>query len=122
MGCQKEVGPASLVGSTWSFQSAVVVTTPLNGGSSTSSPRPLAAGSYVYTYRADGTYLIKAPGGDFPGTYTYSGTTLILTSTILHGPPPRTLSVTELSAHRLVTVEDTETGGNRYSDTVISTR
>ena len=124
-GCKKDAvePPATLMGQTWSLQSEVVVTTPINGGTPTSSVRPISAGSFTYSYKSDGTFIITGFGQLFSsGTYLYSGTTLTLSSSVLNGPPPRVLTVTELSAHKLVTVENGADASNRYTDTVISTR
>ncbi len=122
-GCNKGGGEpaAALVGPTWSLQSQVVVATPKNGGASTSSTRPIPAGSSTHTYKADGTFLITGIGYA-SGTYSYTGKTLTLSSTIVNGPPPRVLTVTELAAHKLVTVENGEDSDNRYADTVTLTR
>ena len=121
IGCDKGEPAAALVGPTWSLQTQVVVATPKNGGASTSSTRPIPAGSATYTYRADGTFLITGINYAI-GAYSYTGTTLTLSSTIANGPPPRTLTVTELSPHKLVTVELGEDADNRYADTVTLTR
>ncbi len=122
--CNKDAADsaATLAGPTWSLQSQVVVTTPKNGGAATSSTRPIPIGSFTYAFNADGTFLIIGFGQPSSGTYSYAGTTLSLVSSLVNGPVPRMLTVTELTAHKLVTVEKGEDADNLYTDTVTATR
>ena len=123
--CKKETAEpsATLEGPTWTLQSQVVVATPKRGGASTSSPRSFRAGSFQFTYRPDGTFFfLEFSTQPDTGTFTLMGPTLTLTSDVVGGRAPRVRTVTELTPHKLVTVELGEDSDNRYTDTAISTR
>lgn len=123
--CKKEAaGPsATLEGPTWTLQSEVVVIAPKNGGASRDNPRSFSAGSFQFTYHPDGTfYFLEFGTQPDTGTFTLVGPTLTLTTNIVGGRAPRVRTVTELTAHKLVTVTLGEDSDNRYTDTAISTR
>ena len=108
---------------TWTFQSETRLTTPKNGGPATSTVRPIPAGSYTVSFAANGQLTSQAgTGAPTTGTYTNSGTTISIPTTGPNGTKVQVLTAAELTATRLVTVEQTEDTPNRYTTTVVFSR
>ena len=102
-GCSKsstpDPTPAPQLAGTWSLTAARTVTTPKNGGAATTTNQSVTPGETKVTYATDGTYLEINNGrtGQI-GTYTYSGSTLVVTA----NGQSVTGTTTELTANRLV--------------------
>jgi hypothetical protein len=109
----------------WIFQSETTLTTPKNGAASISSVQPISAGDYtlVFYYRMGTVYKTNSSGVSTMGDYTYSGNTLTISYTSnMAATRVQTMTVTELTHTKLVTVENTEDSANRYSTTTTYTR
>lgn len=123
-GCSKkdstaaQPAPAPLEG-TWTFQSESVLTTPRNGTAPSTAKGPNLAGSYTITFGTNGTLTSRMGSTVSNNPYTYSGNiiTIPITST-----KTQTLTVAELTAARLVLVEQTDDTANRYTTTDTFTR
>jgi hypothetical protein len=119
-----EPAPApTLTGGTWSFQSETIATTPKSGGSTTTTTSPLAPGSITIAFTDATHYTTSAAGLTGTGTYTYSANTI-------NSIPDKgaavelvdKISVSELSANKLVLTDTSEDTANRYVNNATFTR
>jgi hypothetical protein len=119
-GCSK-VGnePTPSLTGTWTWSASTRVTTPKNGQPSTAVTASTKAYSEVHSFDGNGVFTIVTGGNtEERGTYTYSGSTLTVSTTFYRVPR----SVSELGAHRLVWTTESEDATNRYTLTETLTR
>jgi hypothetical protein len=119
-GCSKNSEPApapapTLTGGTWTFKSATIATTPKSGGNTTTSTPTLAPGSATVTFIDATHYTTTAAGLTGSGTYTYSANTIdsMPDNGAAVAISPK-LTVSELTATKLVLTENSEDATNRY--------
>ena len=111
--------PSASIAGTWSLNTERTVTTNKSTGAVTTADKSLVPGATKVSYTTNGTYQVTYNGAATGnGTYTYSGSTLTLTG---NGKTSAT-TVAELSATKLVTVENTEDTSYRYTTTDTLTR
>jgi hypothetical protein len=119
VGCAKteSAAPASLEG-TWDFAAGSTVTAPKNGDPSVTAPIPYTAGGMAVP---GGLTIVYGPNGVFTSytatstghsTYTYSGNTITTPTNRPNGQTVAIITVQELTAHKLVTVEQYEDARN----------
>lgn len=109
----------SLTGGTWALTSQIVVTTPKNGGTSTTQNNLVVPNTVTLVYSTDGKFTVTTDKSISinnttsigTGTYTYSGTTL--TSTI--NGQTSTARVDVLTSNTLTTVNLNEDSSARYT-------
>jgi len=83
-------------------------------------PRPIAPGSITYSYGANGQFFTVNFGVLSSGTYTYANALITIPS--VNGSQTHLFTVTQLTAHQLVTVETSTDNNYQYDDTITYTR
>jgi hypothetical protein len=116
----------TLTGGTWTFQSETVVTTPKSGGATTTATTT-PAGTTTLAFTDATHYTLFTNEHNAPltgsGTYTYSANTITSTSATGSGVLlAEKLYVSELSAKKLVLIDNSEDATNRYVTTDTFTR
>ena len=119
--CSKSVdGPkpaAAQLAGTWSLDAERYVTTPTNGGATTTTDNKyITPGETKVTYSTNGTYEVTTKGAaNGSGTYTFSGNTIAFTS----GGKTATRTVPEFTNNRLVLVQTVDDAS--YHTTITDT-
>lgn len=135
-GCAKNTPDPTptLTGDSWRLQSDQLTATPLKGGAALTRMLPLPAGAVKVTYNGgklfslDVAYTSSQSGYHFEGDYDFYQTGGTLTYQRFYDwhtrdfLPGRTVQVSELTAHRLVTGERRISADTIYVDVLTYTR